>query len=381
MNIKRWVLPIISLFLILSLVLTAGCQLLQTSGNTSTTAAAITTTTTVTQSSSNGLSLSVGSGQPLSSIAEVVARVKPSVVAINVKATVTVYDIFGRAYSQEQEGAGSGWIISGDGLIVTNTHVIEGASSIMVTLDDGRSLPVDIDSVKADAFTDLAVMKVDATNLPAVTIGDSDKLREGDWVVAIGNSLGEGIRVTQGIVSRKNVLVTDDTGQEISGLIETDAVINPGNSGGPLVNMAGEVVGITNAKKVIAGVEGVGYAISINEAVPIVQTLIAQGYIVRPYLGISTETMNDSYAFWYQLHVSQGALITGVGSGSPAEEAGLQVKDIIVKFNGQDIITSAQLTKAIQQAEIGQEVEIVYWRGSSQYTTKATLIETPNPQS
>ena len=145
--------------------------------------------------------------------------------------------------------------------------------------------------------------------------------------------------------------------------------------------MAGEVVGITNAKTVETGVEGVGYAISINEAIPIVQGLIANGYIVRPYLGVDSETMNASYAFWYRLQVSEGALVTAVGSGSPAEKAGLQVKDIIVKFNGQNITTSAQLIKAIQQIKIGSEVEIVYWRDSNQLTTKVTLIETPNPQS
>ena len=385
MNTKRWILPIISIFLILSLTLTTGCQLLQRTETASAVTTTTTTTTTGAQSSvtdtSAGLSLLVGSGQPFSSIAEVVAKVKPSVVAINVKATVSGYDMFGRPSSYEQEGAGSGWIISSDGLIVTNTHVIEGATSIMVTLNDGRSLSVDMSSIKADAVTDLAVIKVNATGLPAVTIGDSDVLREGDWVVAIGNSLGEGIRVTQGIVSRKDVSITGDNGQELSGLIETDAVINPGNSGGPLVNMAGEVVGITNAKTVETGVEGVGYAISINEAIPIVQGLIANGYIVRPYLGVDSETMNASYAFWYRLQVSEGALVTAVGSGSPAEKAGLQVKDIIVKFNGQNITTSAQLIKAIQQIKIGSEVEIVYWRDSNQLTTKVTLIETPNPQS
>jgi serine protease Do len=285
MKIRSLILPIISTCLILSLVLTSGCQLFsktEQNATTSTTAA----TQTIKSSISNTkvtLPTTGTAAQPLPSIADVVAKVKPSVVAINVKAIVTAYDFFGRAYQQEQQGAGSGWIISTDGLIVTNNHVVEGATSIMITFNDGSSLPVDLKSVKTDTLSDLAVLKVDATGLPAVKIGDSTKLREGEWVVAIGNSLGEGIRVTQGIVSRKDVSMQDENGQTLVGLIETDAVINPGNSGGPLVNMAGEVIGITNAKRVQTGVEGVGYAISSNEASPIIQDLINNGYIVRPY--------------------------------------------------------------------------------------------------
>jgi serine protease Do len=294
---------------------------------------------------------------------------------------VTVTDFFGRTYQQEQDGAGSGWIISSDGLIVTNNHVIDGATSIMVTFDDGSSLPVDLKNVKADAISDLAVLKVDATGLPALKIGDSTKLREGDWVVAIGNSLGEGIRVTQGIVSRKNVSMQADNGQTLQGLIETDATINPGNSGGPLVNMAGEVIGITNAKQVATGVENVGYAISSNEASPLIQDLINNGYIVRPYLGVSTETIvNNSYAFWYGLKVNSGVRITAVGADSPAGKAGLQVNDVIVKFNGQDITDSQQLIDLINKAQVGQTVEMVYWHGSVEQTINLVLIETPKPQ-
>jgi serine protease Do len=306
--------------------------------------------------------------------------VKPSVVAINVKATVTTYDIFGRAYQQEGEGAGSGWIISSDGLIVTNNHVIAGATSIMITFNDGSSLPVDLKNVKADAISDLAVLKVDATGLPALKIGDSNLLREGDWVVAIGNSLGEGIRVTQGIVSRKDVSMQDENGQTLQGLIETDATINPGNSGGPLVNMAGEVIGITNAKEVATGVEGVGYAISSNEASPLIQDLINVGYIVRPYLGVSAETIvNDYYAYWYNLSVNSGVRITSVDAVSPAGKAGLQVNDVIVKFNGQDITDTQQLIDAINQAQVGQSVDLTYYRGSVEQTINIVLTETPIP--
>ena len=379
MKIRNLFLPVITTLFALTLAVTSGCQFLTTSPKTSLTTSGGNTTAI----STTHVTIPVASGtsQPLPNIADVVAMVKPSVVAVNVKAIATVTDFFGRTYQQEQDGAGSGWIISSDGLIVTNNHVIDGATSIMVTFDDGSSLPVDLKNVKADAISDLAVLKVDATGLPALKIGDSTKLREGDWVVAIGNSLGEGIRVTQGIVSRKNVSMQADNGQTLQGLIETDATINPGNSGGPLVNMAGEVIGITNAKQVATGVENVGYAISSNEASPLIQDLINNGYIVRPYLGVSTETIvNNSYAFWYGLKVNSGVRITAVGADSPAGKAGLQVNDVIVKFNGQDITDSQQLIDLINKAQVGQTVEMVYWHGSAEQTINVVLIETPKPQ-
>ena len=379
MKIRNLVLPFITILFALSLVVTSGCQFLTMPQKTSSTT--ISGNTTAISTTHVTIPVASSTAQPLPSIADVVAMVKPSVVAINVKAIVTTYDIFGRAYQQEQEGAGSGWIISPDGLIVTNNHVVDGATSIMVTFDDGSSLPVDLKNVQADALSDLAVLKVDATGLPALKIGDSTKLREGDWVVAIGNSLGEGIRVTQGIVSRKDVSMQDENGQTFEGLIETDATINPGNSGGPLLNMAGEVIGITNAKRVQTGVEGVGYAISSNEAAPLILDLINNGYIVRPYLGVSTETIvNNAYARWYGLKVNSGVRITAVGSDSPAGKAGLQVNDVIVKFNGQDIIDAQQLIDVINKAQVGQTIEISYWHGSMQQTISVVLTETPKPQ-
>jgi serine protease Do len=378
MKIRNLVLPVITILFALSLAVTSGCQFLTTSLKTPTTTVAGNTTSIYTTHVT--IPIATGTVQPLPSIADVVAMVKPSVVAINVKATVTNYDIFGRAYQQEGDGAGSGWIISSDGLIVTNNHVIDGATSIMITFNDGSSLPVDLKNVKADSISDLAVLKVDATGLPALKIGDSNLLREGDWVVAIGNSLGEGIRVTQGIVSRKDVSMQDENGQTLQGLIETDATINPGNSGGPLVNMAGEVIGITNAKEVATGVEGVGYAISSNEASPLIQDLINVGYIVRPYLGVSAETIvNDYYAYWYNLSVNSGVRITSVDADSPAGKAGLQVNDVIVKFNGQDITDTQQLIDAINQAQVGQSVDLTYYRGSVEQTINIILTETPIP--
>lgn len=365
----------ISVALIMALVLitTFGCQLVTKVQNGTTTESATQQTETITTSPSAQIQITSTPSQSLPTIADVVASVKPSVVAINTEALAQ--DFFGRTVPQT--GAGSGWIISPDGLIITNNHVIAGAQTIHVTLSDGTSLSVDTAEVVSDAISDLAVLKVNAQGLPAVKIGDSTKLRVGDWVVAIGNSLGEGIRATQGIVSRQDVTITDESGQEISGLMETDAAINPGNSGGPLVNMAGEVIGITNAKTVATGVEGVGYAISTNEALPLIQELINKGYVTWPYFGVNTYTVDSYVIDQFSLKVDEGVLLTYVDTNSPAAKAGLQAGDVVVKFNGQSVITGAELIRAIHKAKINQPIEVLYWRGSNQNTTSAILTERP----
>lgn len=181
-----------------------------------------------------------------------IAIVRPSVVAINI--TVPALDIFGGTLNEQ--GAGSGWIIDASGLIVTNNHVVEGASSITVTLDDGRNFPAQL--VRTDPISDLAVVKIDAHNLKAAEVGDSTKLRVGDWVAAMGNSLGQGISASKGIVSALGVSVSVGSGESLYDLIQTDAAMNPGNSGGPLVNLLGEIVGITSIKVAQLGVEGIG---------------------------------------------------------------------------------------------------------------------------
>ncbi|MDH5696595.1 MAG: trypsin-like peptidase domain-containing protein, partial [Dehalococcoidia bacterium] len=307
------------------------------------------------------------------SIADVVAKVKPSVVAINIK--VTGYDpFFG---SQTQEGAGSGWIIREDGIIVTNNHVVQGADNITVTLDDGRTFPVDMNTVHTDSLSDLAIIKIDAANLPTATLGDSSKLRIGDWLVAIGNSLGERTSATSGIVSAVGVSLSVSSGQTLYNLVQTDAAINPGNSGGPLVNMAGEVIGITSAKIAEVGVEGMGYAISSQEAAPIIEQLVKTGYVVRPWLGVGLWPVSQFVVQQYNLAVDKGAFVVTVASGSPADKAGLKVGDVITSFAGEEINTVDDLIQAIRSAQIGQKVEITYWRGETQKTTSATLIESP----
>jgi serine protease Do len=197
----------------------------------------------------------------------VIAEVRPSVVAITTEVPVR---FFGRQFTQE--GAGSGWIIDENGLIVTNSHVVEGARKVTVTLEDGRTFPAE--SVSTDSVADLAVIKINAQDLPALKIGGSSEMQVGEWVVAIGNSLGLGISATKGIVSALGVSISTSPGESLDNLIQTDAAINPGNSGGPLVNLLGQVVGINSVKVSQVGVEGMGYAISIDEAEPIIDGLI-----------------------------------------------------------------------------------------------------------
>ena len=376
MSFRRIFFPLISVILALFLLSGAGCDLLTDSSEPSEDG---------TSSPGNGIIIpidpdwqlpSAGGQSQATSIAEVVARVKPSVVAINTE--IVLFDVFNRAYTTP--GAGSGWIISEDGIIVTNNHVVEDAQTITVTLDDGRTFPVDLSNVATDSLTDLAVLKIEADNLPAVTVGDSSELRLGDWVVAIGNSLGEGIRVTQGIVSRQDVTIQID-GVILTGIIETDAAINVGNSGGPLLNLAGEVIGITNAKawNTDVGIEGVGYAISTETAMSIIQSLIVQGYVIRPWLGVDIVTVTPAVAFWNGLSRDSGVVISYVYPGSPAESAGLQVRDIIVRFDGAGVTTAYAVEQGQYTSEVGQTVEIVYWRGDTRYTTQATLVESPPP--
>jgi serine protease Do len=290
---------------------------------------------------------------------------------------VATFDFFNRPFTQQ--GAGSGWILDENGIIVTNNHVVEGASSITVTLDDGRTFTVDIDSVFTDRLNDLAILKVDAQNLPALKIGDSSKLRTGDWVVAIGNALGQGIRATEGIVSRQGVSIPVSQAQTLYDLIETSAAINPGNSGGPLVNLSGEVIGITSAKIATVGVEGMGYAISTETAIPIIEELIKNGYVVRPWLGVILYTVDEFAVQRYDLAVEEGVLLTLVAEGSPADKAGLEVGDVIVSLGGEKIATAEEIIQLIHSSQIGQELEITYWRGDTENATVVTPSESPPP--
>ncbi len=368
-NIKYLV---ISVILILVLSLSSGCLLPDTETSPPPNSSPASNTSPI---DSNWTPPVESNALILPSIADVVAKVKPSVVAINTE--VITYDFFNRPFTQE--GAGSGWIIDEDGYIVTNNHVVEGAKSVTVTLDDGRVFSVDTNTVTTDPLTDLAILKIDAENLLAVSVGDSNKLRVGDWVVAIGNSLGERISATNGIVSALGVSVTVSSGQTLYDLVQTDAAINPGNSGGPLVNMAGEVIGITSIKIATVGVEGMGYAISINTALPIIEDLVTMGYVIRPWLGVVLYPVDEGIATRFGLAVNQGTLVTEVAPNSPAAQAGLEPGDVIVGFKSKEINNTDDLIQAIRASQFGQEVEITYWRDDTKSTTYATLIESPPP--
>jgi len=297
----------------------------------------------------------------------VVAEVIPSVVSVTTETVVSSF--FGES---TEYVAGSGILIDDEGYIVTNEHVVENAQSIYVELADDRTFSADI--VGTDPLSDLAVIRIDAADLPYACWGDSSSLSLGEWVLAIGNALEKGIGVTQGIVSSLNVSLTFE-GNTLFGLIRTDAALNPGNSGGPLVNMSGEVIGITSVKIVASEVEGVGYAISSNEAKPIILDLIHYGRVTYPWLGVGAQTVNPLLAAAMNLPVDRGALIVTVVANSPADDAGLIEDDIIIRFGGKEISDVSDLVQAIRASEIGEEVEIDFVRGEDIKTTSARLKE------
>jgi serine protease Do len=305
---------------------------------------------------------------------ELVAEVAPAVVSI---VTETVgYNWFWQAVPQT--GAGSGIIISSDGYIVTNNHVVEDADKVTVTLSDGRTFEATI--VGTDAQTDLAVVKIDASNLDYLHFLSSslEQLSVLDPVVAVGNALAlpGGPTWTSGVISNLGRSIELNTGVVLNDLIQTDAAINSGNSGGPLVNTAGEVVGINTA--LASSAENIGFAISTDTIIPVVQGLITEGKVVRPWLGVQVTTVTSTIQHYYNLSVNAGALITSVTSGSPASKAGLRAGDIIIKIDGEDISTAAELSSAIGSHQIGDQVEIVYYRGSVQNVANATLEESPS---
>ncbi|UCD21387.1 MAG: trypsin-like peptidase domain-containing protein [Chloroflexota bacterium] len=306
---------------------------------------------------------------PFPDFSAVVAGVMPSVVSLTTE--ISVSSFFGET---TEYTVGSGIITDDNGYIVTNNHVVENAQSIYVELDDGRIVSANI--VGTDRLSDLAVIKIDATGLPYAYWGDSGLLSVGDWVLAIGNALGGGGGATQGIVTRLNAAVNVD-GNTLYGLIQTTAAINPGNSGGPLVNMSGEVVGITSIKIVASEVEGIGFAISSDEAKPIIRDLIRYGHVTYPWLGVWAQTVNPLLATTMNLTVDNGALILEIVDDSPADIAGLMENDIIIHFGGQEVTDIADLIRAIRASGIGEEVEIVFVRGEKTEITSARLVEYP----
>ncbi|MFC1846737.1 S1C family serine protease [Chloroflexota bacterium] len=340
-NLKK----ILTFSILISALILAGVTGCQTAGQAT---ATVTTTTTLP---------AVSDAAPLSFV-EVVEKAKPSVVVV-----------------ETDTAAGSGWIIDADGIIVTNHHVIEDAVNIYITLDDGRTFTAE--SVRSDPLTDIAIVYIDAHDLPAADVSDCCDLKVGQPVAAIGNALGRGISLKGGWISRLGVTVTVD-GLTNYGLIETDAAINEGNSGGPLIDMNGEVIGITSIKLIDVSVEGVGYAISMDTALPIIEELISVGYVNYPFLGIGgLHTVDFFIASSFELDIDHGVLLTSVATGTPAEQAGLEPEDVITAIDDVAVNALEELVKIVRSKEVGQEIKITYWRNGSENTTYATLIEMP----
>lgn len=264
---------------------------------------------------------------------------------------------------QEEEqprGVGSGFVLTSDGFIMTNAHVVDGADQVVVTLPDKREFKARI--VGLDKRTDVAVVKIEATGLPAVRIGDVSRLKVGEWVMAIGSPFGLDNSVTAGIVSAKQ----RDTGDYLP-FIQTDVAINPGNSGGPLINMRGEVVGINSQiYSRSGGFMGISFAIPIDEAVRVSDQLRTSGRVQRGRLGVQIDQVSKEVAESIGLSRPQGALVRNVESGSPAEKAGLEAGDIILKFDGKVIDKSADLPRLVGNTRPGTRSTLTVWRRGAQ---------------
>ncbi|MDW7982451.1 MAG: trypsin-like peptidase domain-containing protein [Thermomicrobium sp.] len=309
-------------------------------------------------------------GDFATAIETVAAQVTPAVVYVAVRSVVP--SLFG--FGQIQQGVGSGVIFDPRGYILTNDHVIAGAQEILVVLGDGRQFTGRV--IGRSPANDIAVVKIDGEDLPVATLGDSDRLRVGQWVVAIGNALGleGGPTVTAGVVSALNRTITAGAGESpIGPLIQTDAAINPGNSGGPLVDLAGNVVGINTAK--IQTAEGIGFAIPINKAKEIVQQLLEAR--PRAYLGITSVTVTPALAAAYGLPVSSGVLVVDVAPASPAERAGIEPGDIVVGFDDQPITNANELQAALGARQPGDRVTVTVNRDGRALRVSVTLGTAP----
>ncbi len=312
-------------------------------------------------------------------ITDVVDKVGPAVVRINSTKTVTsqvpdaLKDPFFRQFfgsqvpvpqeKQVERGTGSGFIINSNGEILTNAHVVNGADKVTVTLKDGRTFPGKV--LGTDSVTDVAVVKIDANNLPTVSLGNSDQLKAGEWAIAIGNPLGLDNTVTSGIIS-----ATGRTSSEVGvpaervSFIQTDAAINPGNSGGPLLNATGQVVGMNTA--IIQGAQGLGFAIPINTAKTIANQLISKGKVEHAYLGIQMttltpelkQTINSDPNSGLSVDDDRGVLVIKVMPTSPAAKAGVRRGDVIQQINGQPVKDANSLQQSVEKSQVGGNLQM-----------------------
>lgn len=317
-----------------------------------------------------------------SAVIDASRKVKDAVVSITANRQVT--DFFGQLSDQEI-GAGTGFILTSDGLIATNKHVVSQSAEYKVVLNDGRILPAKVQAV--DQFNDFAVLKVDAKDLPTVDIGSSEALEIGQFVLAVGNALGEfNNSVTLGVVSAKERSINADGGstesERLTGLIQTDAAVNPGNSGGPLVNMKGQVVGINTAiASTSGGSIGLGFAIPIDSLKSVIDSVRKTGEIVRPYLGVRYVPVTKALQKLNNLSVDYGALVSrgqhegelAVLPGSPADKAGVLENDIILEVNGDRVDSEHLLTERLQRYNVGDQVTLTLQRKGEKQQVKVTL--------
>lgn len=271
----------------------------------------------------------------------------------------------------QPRGVGSGFILTADGFIMTNAHVVDGADEVVVTLTDKREFKARI--VGADKRTDVAVVKINAVGLPAVKVGDVSRLKVGEWVMAIGSPFGLENTVTTGIVSAKQ----RDTGDYLP-FIQTDVAINPGNSGGPLINMRGEVVGINSQiYSRSGGFMGISFAIPMDEATRVSDQLRANGRVTRGRIGVQIDQVTKEVAESIGLGKPQGALIRGVEEGSPAEKAGIEAGDIIIRFDGKAIEKASDLPRQVGNTKPGSRVSVTVFRRGSSKDLSITVAEVP----
>lgn len=300
-------------------------------------------------------------------------------------------DLFRRGEMPTPQWQGSGVIISKDGKVLTNNHVVKDADKIDVTLDDGRRLEAEV--IATDPETDIALIQIDAdTDFPFASLGDSDEMQVGDWVLAIGNPFGLSQSVSEGIVSAigrtsEDVPVGSREAFFIKNYIQTTAAINPGNSGGPLINLDGEVIAINNAIQTagfVAGNVGIGFAIPSNLAQRVVDDLIEFGRVRRGYIGVFLRTIDENvqqyYKEEYDINIDNGAQVQDVFPDTPGEKAGLKPGDIIIEFNGEKVKDSGTLVNMVTDQAVGSTVDLVILRGGERKEIEMTLAERPKPE-
>ncbi len=297
-------------------------------------------------------------------VVSAVETVSPSVVHIHVNGRAE-----GRPGGREPEGSGSGFIFAPDGFVLTNSHVVRGASRLEAALVDGRRFSADL--VGDDPDTDLAVVRIHESGLPAARLGNSDSLRAGQVAVAIGNPLGFQCTVTAGVVSALGRSLRSQSGRLIDNVIQTDAALNPGNSGGPLITTRGEVVGVATA--IILGAQGLCFATPINTAQYVVPRLIRDGRIHRGWLGIAGQNMKvpPHAAHLLGMKKEQGVLVVAVEPRSPAERAGIQERDLLVELDGTPVSSVDDLHRQLTEERIGRRTPIVVVRRSERLTLNA----------